>query len=139
VGAKGRVIGIEPYPAAGRDLLALGVCDEVLAIDATDPVAVRSGVEKATRGKLGQIVINVASVPDTENSALLSAGPRAKILFFGMATSFTKVTLGAEGVASEATLLFGNGYWPDHDRFAIGLVRRHKKLRELFLRRYGAA
>lgn len=137
VGKKGRVIAVEPSAKAAADLEALGVCDEILQLDATDPMAVRSGVEKATRGKLGNVVVNVASVPDTENSALLCARPRAKVLLFGMATSFTKVALGAEGIACDAQLLFGNGYYPGHDRFSIALLRKHKKLKELFLRRYG--
>lgn len=137
VGRKGKVIAIEPNETAARDLETLGVCDAILTLDATDPIAVRSGVEAVTRGKLGNVVVNVASVPDTENSALLCARPRAKVLLFGMATSFTKVALGAEGIACDAQLLFGNGYYPGHDRFSIALVRKHKKLKELFLRRYG--
>lgn len=88
---------------------------------------------------MGDIVVNVASVSDTEISSILSAKDRgrSKILFFGMATSFTKVTLGAEGVASNATLLFGNGYYPNHSKFALDLLRKHKSLKELFYRRYG--
>lgn len=137
VGKSGKVIAIEPSPRAAEDLRALRVCNDVLELDATDPIAVRSGVEAATRGKMGDVVVNVASVSDTEISSILSAKPRGKVLFFGMATSFTKVTLGAEGIASQATLLFGNGYYPNHGKFAIALLRKNKSLRELFLRRYG--
>ncbi len=137
VGKAGRVIAIEPFAKAAADLEGLGVCNKILQIDATDPIAVRSGVEAATRGKMGDIVVNVASVSDTEISSILSAKDRGKVLFFGMATSFTKVTLGAEGVASNATLLFGNGYYPNHSKFALDLLRKEKSLKELFYRRYG--
>jgi L-erythro-3,5-diaminohexanoate dehydrogenase len=136
VGRAGRVIAIEPFARAAEELRALKVCDEVLEIDATDPLAVRAGVEKATRGKMGDIVINVASVPDTEVSALLSSTDKGKVVFFSMATSFTKVALGAEGIASGAALIFGNGYYPNHSRFALDLLRKEKSLRELFYRRY---
>jgi L-erythro-3,5-diaminohexanoate dehydrogenase len=136
MGARGKVIAIEPNENAVRDLLALKVCNEVLAIDATDPIAVKSGVERATRGKMGDIVVNVASVGKTEVGSLLSAGEKGKVLFFSMATSFTQVVLGAEGIAGRATLLFGNGYYPNHSKFALDLLRRHKPLKELFFRRY---
>jgi L-erythro-3,5-diaminohexanoate dehydrogenase len=137
VGKSGKVIAIEPHPGAADDLASLNVCDAILRIDATDPIAVRSGVEQATRGKMGDIVVNVASVADTEISSILSAKGRGKILFFGMATSFTKVTLGAEGIASQAVLLFGNGYYPNHSKFALDLLRKNKSLKKLFYRRYG--
>ena len=136
IGKSGKIIAIEPFAKAADDLKGLGVCNEVLQIDATDPIAVRSGVERATRGKMGDIVINVASVANTEISSILSAKDRGKILFFSMATSFSRVTLGAEGIACRATLLFGNGYYPKHSQYVIGLLRKHKALRELFYRRY---
>jgi len=136
VGKAGKVIAIDPFGPACEDLRQLGVCDEVLQLDASDPLSVRAGVEKATRGKMGDVIVNVASVPNTEISAILSARDRAKILFFSMATSFTKVALGAEGVGSPATLLFGNGYYPGHAKFALDLLRRSRPLKALFFRRY---
>jgi L-erythro-3,5-diaminohexanoate dehydrogenase len=139
IGPGGKLIGIEPGAKAAEDLRGLGVCDAVLQLDATDSAAVHSGIHGATHGKMGDVVVNVVSVPDTEMSAILSANPRGKVLFFGMATSFTKVALGAEGVASSATLLFGNGYYPNHAEFAISLLRKSAPLKDLFLRRYGAA
>jgi len=136
VGKRGKVIAIEPFAKAAADLRALKVCDEVLEINATDSLAVEASVREVTRGKMGDVVINVASVPDTEVSSLLSVKSKGKVVFFSMATSFTRVALGAEGIVSDATLIFGNGYYPNHSRFAIDLVRRNKRLRELFLRRY---
>lgn len=137
VGKSGKVYAIEPHPDAARDLRALGVCNEVLEINAKDPIAVHSSVQKLTRGKMGDIVVNVASVPDTEVATILCTKARGTALFFGMATSFTKVALGAEGVASSAKLLFGNGYYPKHGQFALALLRKHKGLKALFHRRYG--
>jgi len=138
MGRSGKIIGIEPVASVAKDLASLGVCDDILSIDATDPIAVRDGVFKATKGKMADLVVNVASVPNTENSALLAATPRAKILFFSMATSFPKVALGAEGIALQASLLIGNGYAPNHAKFAIDLVKARPALLELFRRRYGS-
>lgn len=136
VGPKGRVFAIEPHPHMAKELKKLKVCDEVWAIDATNPLAVRRMVDRATRGKLCDVVINVASVPNTEVSALMSSHSTGKIIFFSMATSFTKVALGAEGLGSSAQLLFGNGYYPNHSDFVIRLVRENDLLKQLFVNRY---
>jgi L-erythro-3,5-diaminohexanoate dehydrogenase len=53
-----------------------------------------------------------------------------------MATSFTKVALGAEGISSSAELLFGNGYYPKHAEFVVKLARENEHLRKLFISRY---
>lgn len=138
LGRSGKIIAIEPHPKAAAELKALRLCDTVLTVDATVPTEVASSVERATRGKMAHRVVNVASVPNTELSAILSCRPTGKVLFFSMATSFSRVTLGAEGVAARPELIFGNGYYPNHADFAIGLLKRHSGLRSLFLRRYGA-
>ena len=136
VGAGGKVYAIEPNPQLAQDLKKLKVCDAVWSIDATDPLAVRTMVEKATHGKLCDVVINVASVPNTEVSALISTSSTRKIIFFSMATSFTKVALGAEGISSSAQLIFGNGYCPGHAEFVLKLIRKNASLKSLFLHRY---
>jgi L-erythro-3,5-diaminohexanoate dehydrogenase len=136
VGKSGVVIAIEPFAKAAEELKSLGVCNEVISVDATDPISVQTAVDKATHGKKAGVVVNVASVPDTENSALLSVKDKGKVLFFSMATSFTKVALGAEGIASSAQLYFGNGYYPKHAEFTVGLLRSNKKLKSLFIKRY---
>lgn len=138
IGRSGKLIAIEPFEKACEDIDQLGLRAYLLRVDATDPVAVYQAVAKATRGRMADVVINVASVPNTENSALLSVKEKGKIIFFSMATSFSKVTLGAEGIATHASLLFGNGYYPNHARFSLDLLRKNNKLRALFERRYGA-
>lgn len=135
---SGKIIAIEPMEKACADLEKLGTCKQIYSVDATNPVAVLEKVHAATKGKMADLVISVASVPNTENSALLSAGKKGKVVFFSMATSFTKVTLGSEGIGVTAQLFFGNGYFPNHARYSIDLLRRHKKLRAIFDTRYGA-
>jgi len=135
---SGKIIAIEPFEKACADLEKLGACNTILKIDATNPLTVFEAVRKATHGKMADLVISVASVPNTENSALLSVAPRGKVLFFSMATSFSKVTLGSEGIAVRAQLIFGNGYYPGHAKYSIDLLRRNKKLAAIFNARYGA-
>jgi L-erythro-3,5-diaminohexanoate dehydrogenase len=138
LGKSGKIIAIEPFARAAEELRSLKVCDAVLEIDATNPIEVMEAVEKATKGKKADFVINVASVANTEMGAVLAAKPKGTVYFFSMATSFTRVALGAEGIASNTKLLFGNGYYPNHAKFAIDCLRGHKGLRELFQRRYFA-
>lgn len=138
LGRSGKLIGIEPHDVARRELKSLDICDEVLGIDATDPIAVHHGVSKATRGKMGDVIINVASRPGTEISSIVAANDKSKILFFSMATSFSKATLGAEGIGCPATMIFGNGYYPGHAPYTIGLLRKYAKLRAVFESRYRA-
>jgi L-erythro-3,5-diaminohexanoate dehydrogenase len=136
MGASGKIIGIEPNATARAELLALGICDEVLALDASDPIAMFAGVEKVTRGKMGDVVVNVASSPNTEIATILCANAEATVFFFGMATSFSKAVLGAEGLATTARLVMGNGYYPGHAEYGLGLIRRHRPLKDLFYKRY---
>ena len=136
VGKKGKVIAIEPGSKAAASLRELKLCDEVLEVDATHPTQVHEAVQKATQGKMADLVVNVASVPNTEMGSILVCKPKGKVLFFSMATSFTKVALGAEGIASSSQLIFGNGYFPNHAKFSIDLLRRFKPLKELFIVKY---
>ncbi len=136
IGARGKLIAIEPFEKAAQALEGLKVCDAVLRVDATDPIAVFASVKEHTRGRMGDVVINVASVPNTETGSILSAKKKANVIFFSMATSFTKVALGAEGVAASANLIFGNGYFPNHAKYSLDLLRKNKRLKELFFSRY---
>lgn len=138
VGKSGKVFAIEPNPKLAQELKSLQVCDAIWKLDATDPMAVRRMVETATHDKLIDVVINVANVPNTEVSALVSCQPRGKIIFFSMATSFTKVALGAEGIGLSSELVFGNGYCPGHSHFVLSLIREHQSLKNLFFNRYSS-
>jgi len=132
VGSSGRVLAVEPSDAAAARARALGLADAVESIDARDPVAMLSAVEKATRGGLADLVVNVANASGTEAASVLCAKDDGAVLFFGMATSFAAAALGAEGLAKPTALWIGNGYVPGHDQAALGLLRRHAGLRDAF-------
>jgi L-erythro-3,5-diaminohexanoate dehydrogenase len=88
------------------------MADAVLRVDASNPVAVHDAVAEATGGRMGDLVVNVVNAAGTESATLLAARDDGTVIFFGMATSFSAAALGAEGLASPATLLIGNGYVP---------------------------
>jgi L-erythro-3,5-diaminohexanoate dehydrogenase len=50
-GKSARIIGVESYATYAEELRALEICDEVIACDARDPVAVRKAVLAANGGR----------------------------------------------------------------------------------------
>ena len=71
-------------------------------------------------------------VPGCEGGAILSTAQGGTVIFFSMATSFTAAALGAEGLASDVTMLVGNGFVPGHADYAVDLLRTHDGVRALF-------
>ena len=70
-------------------------------------------------------------------ACILAAKPNGLIYFFNMAVDFNKAALGAEGAASEATMMIGNGYTKNHSEFALGLLEESNKIRTIFESIYG--
>ena len=136
-GAGGTVIALCYDQQEIEELKALAVCDHILRGDARDPLGVYRQVLEVNGGRKVDVSINVVNVPDTEMAAILPTKDQGIVYFFSMATSFTKAALGAEGVASDAAMLIGNGYTRGHAEHTLGLLRRSPKLYELFLKRYG--
>ncbi|HET7752503.1 MAG TPA: L-erythro-3,5-diaminohexanoate dehydrogenase [Anaeromyxobacteraceae bacterium] len=144
---SGTVVAADRSEAALAAVRDAGLCDETLVVDATDAVgtlgrvlasAARADAEERhadTRG-LFDLVVSCTSVPGAEMAAILAAKDGGTVIFFSMATSFTAVALGAEGVGKDAALLVGNGYVPGHAELTLGLLRRHAGLRALFEERY---
>jgi L-erythro-3,5-diaminohexanoate dehydrogenase len=133
---KGQLLALDISPTALASLRNVGLCDDTLEVNATHAVDVLAAVERATGGALCDLVINCASVPNTEMATVLATRAGGTALFFSMATSFTAATLGAEGVGKDLTLLMGNGYVPGHAELALSLVRTEPELRALFESRY---
>ena len=104
---------------AGLGLRAL----HPLRADATDAVAFA-----ATVGEPVDLCASCVDVPGVEPACILATRPGGHILFFSMATVFSRAALGAEGVGSEATLEIGNGLYPGHAQLALDLLRRHRTL-----------
>jgi L-erythro-3,5-diaminohexanoate dehydrogenase len=137
VGSGGSVIGVEASPAAARELRALGLCDEVLELDARDPLGLRRGVLAQTGGRECDLVVSCVNVEGAELSAVLCARERGRVVYFAMTTSFARAALGAEGVGKDVELSIGNGFVAGHADLTLRLLRRSPELLALFAQRYG--
>ena len=133
-----KTLAIDYSTAAIERLRSLSFVDEVIQADARNAVEVMEKVWGATKGKMADLVINVANIPDTEMASILSVRPKGIVYFFSMATSFTRAALGAEGVGADVDLRIGNGYTEGHAELALELLRESKELRALFEQVYGS-
>lgn len=122
-----------PLDAVAR----IGLAEQVAVVDASDAVAVRTQALAWSQGQGMDAVVNMASLPGTEMATILATRQRGICLFFGMATSFTRVALGAEGVGADVDLLIGNGYAHGHALFALDLVRTTPAVQQLLKLRLG--
>ncbi len=132
-----RTIAIDYSPASVERTRKFSFVDEVIQVDARNAIEVMRAVSKATQGKMADLVINVANIPNTEMASILSCRQGGIVYFFSMATSFTRAALGAEGVGANVDLRIGNGYTPGHADLALDLVRESTELRRLFEATYG--
>ncbi len=133
---QGHLIALDISSSALSAMKNIGLCDETVVCDATQGIEVMEKVSALTGGAMADLVVNVASVPNTEMASILSVRNGGSVIFFSMATSFTAAALGAEGVAKDVTMIVGNGYVPGHADLTLGLLRRNEKLRALFTERY---
>lgn len=131
-----KTIAVDYSQEAVERASQLSFVDEVIQADARDAISVMEKVWNATKGKMADLVINVANVPSTELSCILSCKPRGIVYFFSMATSFTRAALGAEGVGADVDLRIGNGYTEGHADLALSLLRESTELRDLFTKLY---
>ncbi len=133
-----RTVGVVPVVSEQETLVASGLSDATALADARDPVAVAAAVTDALGGPADVTVVCV-DVPGCEHGAILATNPvGGTIIFFSMATSFSAAALGAEGLASDVTMLIGNGYTPGHAELAFTLLREENALRHLFEQRIAA-
>lgn len=129
-------IALDYSKEAMERLSQLSFVDHKIQADARNAVDVMERIHALTGGKGADLVINVANIPDTEMSCILSCRPGGVVYFFSMATSFTRAALGAEGVGADLDLRIGNGYTRGHADLALDILRESSELRELFLKTY---
>lgn len=137
VGPEGKVLGLESSTRFADELRALGLCDEVIVVDARDPVGVRDLVVPRTDGRGADLTLSCVNVPGVELSAILATRDRGKAYFFAMSTSFTAAALGAEGLGRDIDLMIGNGYAHGNADHTLDLVRASPALAALLRMRYG--
>ena len=135
-GKNARIVGVESYAPFAEDLRALGICDDVLSLDARDPVKVRGAVLAANGGREVDLSLSCVNVTDAEMSAIMVTRDRGTAYFFAMSTSFTKAALGAEGVSKDVDLVIGNGFAHGHAEHSLAMMRELPAIRALFEKRY---
>lgn len=132
VGVNGKVIGLTNSARSTQRIKDLGFCDVVESVAGMTPVEVYELVEKLTNGKMADVTINCVNVPDQEMTAILCTKDDGTVYFFSMATSFTKASLGAEGIGADVNMIMGNGYTKGHAEFTLQELRECEKLRKVF-------
>ncbi len=131
VGVTGQVILVEVDEARCQTVRSLGMADIVITADATQALEVVREVELATGGAMADVTLSLTNVPGTEMAAILSTRDDGQILFFSMATDFSRAALGAEGAGKSMQMVIGNGYTPGHARLALQILRESAPLRDV--------
>jgi L-erythro-3,5-diaminohexanoate dehydrogenase len=138
LGADCRIIASATRQSSVESFLELGFADECFIADALKPTDVLEKIEKATAGRMCDLVINTANVEGTELSSVLACRQGGKVYFFNMATNFQKAALGAEGIGMDVEMIIGNGYAPNHAEFTLELYRKNVKVRGWFDKKFGS-
>src|SRR3954466_3953249 len=86
-----------------------GLADEVVVVDARDPVAVGAAVSPAA-----DVTVVCVDVAGAEGGALLATASGGGVFFSSRAASFPGAPLGGGGLPSAVPLLAGSGYPPGH-------------------------
>ena len=126
----GSVVAAVPTAEEAAAVQESGLADEIVQVDARDPVAVGGAVRPAA-----DVTVVCVDVAGTEGAAILATAAGGTVIFFSMATSFSAAALGAEGLAADVTMLVGNGYTPGHAQMALDLLRDSPGVHRLFTRR----
>jgi L-erythro-3,5-diaminohexanoate dehydrogenase len=126
----GRLVLVDADPVVCERARSLGLCDLALNTDLRDAVRSVEDLEAAgvERADLTVVVVNAS---DCEAASILLTADHGTVLFFSMATSFTKAALGSEGMASSARMLIGSGYAHDKGAYAIELLRQNPSLQDV--------
>jgi L-erythro-3,5-diaminohexanoate dehydrogenase len=131
-----RTIAVDYTKEAVERLSSFSFVDEVIQADARNASEVMEKVWTVTKGRMADLVINVANIPETEMACILSCRKGGKVYFFSMATNFTRAALGSEGVGADVELIIGNGYAEGHADLSLGLIRESPELRKMFFDHY---
>jgi len=126
---RARIALIDTDERICRRARDLKLCDVAISVDLRDAVQALGRLEAAgvSRADLTVVVVNAA---DCEAAAILLTADHGTVLFFSMATSFTKAALGSDGLASNARMIVGSGHAPDRGAYALALIGRDERLQQ---------
>lgn len=132
----GMVICIEYSKKQCELVERLGLADIVIQGNGKDPMEIYNKYKEVMGERLADLTINTVNIPDTELSTVIITKDKGTILFFSMATDFSKAALGAEGLGKDVTMLVGNGYTNGHADIALNILRESETLRKLYEKIY---
>lgn len=135
-GVGGRIIGLTSSDNGLKNMKEYGFCDVSLKLSATNALECYEAINKETKGKLADVVINCVNISNTEMASILMCRDNGTVYFFTMATSFTKAALGAEGVGKDVNMIIGNGYTKDHAAITLNILRESPKIRKIYNKLY---
>jgi len=135
-GTGGKVIGVTVSDEEIKIMEESGFYDVSIKHSATDAIGLYEKVRDVTSGALCDVVFSNVNVPDCEMGSILSCKDDGTVYFFSMATSFTKATLGAEGVGKDINMVMGNGYTKHHADMTLSILRESRFIKELYEKKY---
>lgn len=127
-----RIIALDRSVSSLKDVLQLGIPNTVVEeCDATKPLDVLQAVNKhAPEG--ADLVLNLVSVQGTEAGTSLIAKKGGTIVYFSMATNFSRATLSTDVTGNPLRVELGAGVFPDQASSTIDLLKRYPKLAAVF-------
>jgi L-erythro-3,5-diaminohexanoate dehydrogenase len=123
-------LGVVPSGEEAAALTDAAIATQVVVADATDAMSLVENLATTF-----DVTVVCTNVPGTEEGAILATSPGGTVVFFSMATVFSRAALSAEGVLADITLLIGNGYVPGAAGVTLQLWRETPGLQRLFRRR----
>ncbi|MCE9626190.1 MAG: L-erythro-3,5-diaminohexanoate dehydrogenase [Deltaproteobacteria bacterium] len=111
--------------------LSLGFAKNAVCANAQWPFEFHESFERAGAPRF-DLVVNVSNAPETETASILVAKDGGKVLFFNMATQFSRAVLSTEGLGRDVELVMGNGFAQGHAEYTLDLVRRNNRLIKFF-------
>ncbi|MFQ1002551.1 L-erythro-3,5-diaminohexanoate dehydrogenase [Modestobacter sp. SSW1-42] len=122
----GRLVGVVGTEEHAAELRAARLADAVVVADTTDPLAVAAAVAEPV-----DVTVVCVDAPGAEQAAVLATADGGTVVFFSPAPASQAAAGAAEGMATDVTMLVGNGYTPGHAALALDLYRRTPGVRAM--------
>ena len=136
LGRTGLIVAVDAMSQTAAEVRELDIADHVVVCDTRNAIASYKALHELSGGAMFDLVINTTNVERTEGAAILATRQGGTLVFFSMATSFTRAALTAEGAGRDITMIIGNGFTSGWTNTTLDLFRRQSKLRGFFEDRY---
>lgn len=117
------VVAVDVNATAVEQARQSGLCDIGVVANLQNPIEALTAVT-AAGAPPADLTVVVVNAPNCEAFSILATRVGGTVLFFSMATNFSRAALTADGMGHDVTMLIGSGYTPDTGRYALDLARR---------------